>query len=397
MAEPKVATITISTEFPNCKGLVLHSIGKYLPIDDEILGIKYQGARSSIIKGLYATTVYRKSKGKDLSKINSRLFYNQVTLVLNNDGNNVNVKLFGNGCLHLTGCKSVEEGEVVTRKMWKKLRMLDEQKDHVLLAKDENNVYMDKDNMVYSHTDKTLLGYKTEDGTYMIHKKEYEIDVRTRLWISRRIETKRQRSLLNFDGVRVGYTEIHLLKNTKKLYKKNSNLFHDKESGLIYYDSTIIGEVKYIGANMCDTSVTSTDDVVEIEYVCSAFVERGYSCEGVPIPVSINCMNLYFNLGSSLNRQKVYRQLIDMNFNVNFNPETYSGIKLLFKIPWNADYDSIDGKCKCSNKCTCTNITALIFQSGNVIMTGFKEEKGCKVVCDAVKALIHDGSSDLTP
>ena len=33
---------------------------------------------------------------------------------------------------------------------------------------------------------------------------------------------------------------------------------------------------------------------------------------------------------------------------------------------------NLDGICNCSNKCTCENITFLIFQSGNIIVTGFK-------------------------
>ena len=33
------------------------------------------------------------------------------------------------------------------------------------------------------------------------------------------------------------------------------------------------------------------------------------------------------------------------------------------------------GICVCSDKCTCTNITFLIFQSGNVIATGFKSHE----------------------
>lgn len=395
MTEPKVATITMSTELPECKGLVLHNIGKYLPIDDDIIGIKYQGAHNSIIKGVYATTVYRKSKSKDASKVNERLFYNQVTLILNNEGNHINIKLFGNGSLHLTGCKSVGDGEIATMKIWEKLNALSNKRDTVLLARDENNVYLDKDNMVYTQESKKLIGYKTKEGIYVINKREYEIDMRTKMWISKRMETKRQRSILNFEGVKVGCTQIDLLKNTKKFYKKNSNLYFDASSGLIYYENTVIGDVKYLVDDEHVKNENVEGDVIELDYPCCAFVDGSYNLgANQKIPVSVNCMNLYFNLGITLNRAKLYKQLIDMNYNVKYNPETYSGIKLLYKLPFQSNSDdNTHGRCSCTNKCTCTNITFLIFQSGNVIVTGFKRDEGKETVCSAVKTLIVEAAA----
>jgi TATA-box binding protein (TBP) (component of TFIID and TFIIIB) len=51
-----------------------------------------------------------------------------------------------------------------------------------------------------------------------------------------------------------------------------------------------------------------------------------------------------------------------------------------------------NGICPCTNKCTCINITFLIFQSGNVIATGFKtNEQVSKItehfmrICNSVK------------
>lgn len=87
----KVATITLTTRLPDCE-LHLINIGKYLEIDDEILGIKYNYAKMSIIKGKYLTTIYKKCKTKKECKINKVLFYNQVSMIVNNSGNSVNVK-----------------------------------------------------------------------------------------------------------------------------------------------------------------------------------------------------------------------------------------------------------------------------------------------------------------
>lgn len=119
----KISTITLSTKLPDCQ-INLTNIGKYLDIDDEIVGIKFNYADLSIMKGKYSTTIYKKAKVKDAEKINKALFYNQISIILNNSGNNVNVKLFGNGSLHLTGCKSIDEGTIVTRKIYDKLQTL---------------------------------------------------------------------------------------------------------------------------------------------------------------------------------------------------------------------------------------------------------------------------------
>ena len=133
----KISTITLSTKLPDCQ-LNLTNVGKYLDIDDEIIGIKYNYADLSIMKGKYSTTIYKKAKVKDAEKIKKTLFYNQISIILNNSGNNVNVKLFGNGSLHLTGCKSIVEGYAVTRKIYDKLQTLVRSKDTILLTKDAN-------------------------------------------------------------------------------------------------------------------------------------------------------------------------------------------------------------------------------------------------------------------
>ena len=124
----KISTVTLSTKLPNCQ-LNLTNIGKYLDIDDDIIGIKYNYADLSIMKGKYLTTIYKKAKIKNAEKINKTLFYNQISIIINNNGNNVNVKLFGNGSLHLTGCKYIDEGAIVTRKIYEKLNSIRSKKD----------------------------------------------------------------------------------------------------------------------------------------------------------------------------------------------------------------------------------------------------------------------------
>lgn len=377
MIDVKVSTITLSTQLPDCQ-INLTNVSKYLQIDETIIGIKYMFAKLNVLKGKYCTTVYKKSKVKCEEKINRNLFYNQVSIIVNNRGNHINVKLFGNGSLHLTGCKAVSEGEEVTRLLYDKLCELRNIKSSIILSKDSNGVLLDRDNLIYSSKTLQVIGFCSPQHpySYTIANKEYEIDRKTGLFISKKLETQRRRRLLDFDGNTVGFCSLDLIKNKKKFYRKNANVWIDYQNSLIYYDNdVIIGHLVYSPESLTNTNnvVDSIDDVVEIEYDCSPFVNKTYVLDK-DITVDINCINVYFNINMKINRQRFYERLLDMNYICKYNPESYSGIKLLYKISKSNDNYEDYGICHCNSQCTCTNITFLIFQSGNVIATGFKRE-----------------------
>lgn len=394
----KISTITMSCQLPNCN-LNLTNIGKYLNIDKEIIGLKYNYADFSLMKGKYSTTIYKKAKIKNLDKINKRLFYNQVTIIYNNNGNNVNVKLFKNGSLHLTGCKNIDEGVEITKSIYQKLTQLKSKTDNILLTKDINGVLLDNDNLIYSYTNKQIIGYlsknhqgssdffeKNKANTYIINKKEYTIDYKTNMFISKKLETQRRRFIYNFDGDYIGYSKIELLKNKNKFYKKNINIFFDTSNDLIYHNNdNIIGKVVYDINHSSINNLSLIPDIIEINYNCNPFIDTEYYLNTDSkyfkdsIDLNINCINVYCNINFVINRQRFYEKLIDLNYICKYKPESYSGIKLIYKLNIMSNLNSaitfentINGLCTCSSKCTCINITFLIFQSGNIIITGFK-------------------------
>ena len=130
------------------------------------------------------------------------------------------------------------------------------------------------------------------------------------------------------------------------------------------------------------------------------------------IDFNINCINVYFTIDYEINRQRLYEQLVKLNYICKYNPESYSGIKLIYKINSNEQSFNKDmvrrqgtcnddvvrrqGTCICSDKCTCTNITFLIFQTGNIITMGFKKTEQIKeiidhflVICNSLKTIIE--------
>lgn len=395
----KISTITMSCQLPNCN-LNLTNIGKYLNIDNEVIGIKYNYADLSVLKGKYSTTIYKKAKIKNLDKINTKLFYNQVTIIYNNNGNNVNVKLFKNGSLHLTGCKNIDEGVEITKSIYQKLTTLKSKTDTILLTKDINGVLLDNDNLIYSHTNKQIIGHLSKrelrfdrhidqqktNNTYIINKKEYTIDYKTNMFISKKLETQRRRFIYNFDGEYIGYSKIELLKNKNKFYKKNINIYFDTSNDLIYHNNdNIIGKVVYDINNASINNLSLIPDIIEINYNCNPFIDTEYYLDTnskyfkESIDLNVNCINVYCNINFVINRQRFYEKLIDLNYICKYKPESYSGIKLIYKLNITRNFNSpvtfentVNGLCTCSSKCTCINITFLIFQSGNIIITGFK-------------------------
>lgn len=410
----KISTITMSSQLPNCN-LNLTNIGKYLNIDNEIIGLKYNYADFSVMKGKYSTTIYKKAKIKNIDKINKKLFYNQITIIYNNNGNNVNVKLFKNGSLHLTGCKHIDEGVEISKSIYEKLTKLKNKTDTILLTKDINGVLLDNDNLIYSHTNKQIIGYLSKNqnhkesnslfeynnnsknsNTYIINKKEYIIDYKTNMFISKKIETQRRRFIYNFDGEYIGYSKIELLKNKNKFYKNNINIYFDTSNDLIYHNSdNIIGKVVYDINNSSINDVSSIPDIIEVEYNCNPFIDKEYYLDTNSkyfkdsIDLNVNCINVYCNINFVINRQRFYEKLISLNYICKYKPESYSGIKLFYKLNLTSNLHSpstfentTNGLCTCTSKCTCINITFLIFQSGNIIITGFKTIEQIKPITD---------------
>lgn len=407
MSSYKVSTITMSMQIPNCN-LNLMNIGKYLNIDENIIGIKYNFGKSSILKGKYSTSIYKKSKVKNQNKINKTLFYNQASIIVNlepaSENKIINVKLFGNGSLHLTGVKHPREGKQVMLLIYAKLLDLCKEHDTILLTSDINNVYLDNTNNVYSKNSKnrTIIGFKytndKHETLYNIHKKDYTIDKNTGLFIAKKFESKRSKTLLNLNGEKVGISRIELLKNKSKLYKNNSNVNFDYASGFIYYDgdgkSNIIGKIIYEYTNSLDEEDVEIPPIVEYKYNCNPFlqdttiypVDTLENFKDKDLQGDINCINIYSKLSFELNRQRLFNELIKKGYITEYKPEKYSGVKLRYKI--SKQKTETVGICECMSKCTCNNITFLIFQSGNIIVTGFKSLDEIDKIVDDFNHLI---------
>lgn len=407
----QISTITMSLNIPETN-LNLINIGKYLKIDKNILGVKFFFGKMSILKGKYDTSIYKKCKVKDSTKINKRLFYNQISMILLLPDLNekVNLKLFNNGSIHLTGVKNENNGKLILNFLYDKLLTLLNKTDTILLVKDENNIYLDSNNNIYTESEPhVIIGYKYSKKIdkqnnpvilYNIDKKNYIINRKDNqiFFISCIFQTKKTKELLDLNGKYMGYTKIELLKNHKKLYK-SPNIKFDYNSGLIFYEnkisSYIIGNIVYYFAEPSTALVKDSQLWKIISYSCNPFnpfinkVSKN-NLNLNSVVVDINTINIYFKISFELNRTRLFTELLKHKYLCEYKPEKYTGVKLRFKINSNYKLSDNKGVCLCNIKCTCTTITFLIFQSGNVIISGFKNRKDIDDIYNYFMKFIND-------
>lgn len=94
----------------------IDNIFKYMILeDDNIVAIKSS-------EGIRCLAEY-KSKFKSINKNSKRLFNNQNTMIIRVDTDRfINIKLFNNGSMQMTGCKFLNDANIIINKLIKKFR-----------------------------------------------------------------------------------------------------------------------------------------------------------------------------------------------------------------------------------------------------------------------------------
>lgn len=409
---PNIFTMTASADlfkdYPNYT-INLPNIYSRNELTDKIIGIKFNWMNQDFMKGIYCTTIYKKSKSKKVSKINVKSFYNQMSLIVKvSDNKQVNVKLFGNGKLQMTGCKGMSDAIFATNVVQEYLNDMTQMKRQVLLQYDKNGILLDKNNSVYSVSDSPIIiGWFDKDtGEYLIDKKKCLFDETLRLFVTTKTFHSRSRLIYDMCGKHVGDMSIELLRNKKKLYSKFTDI--QIINDLVYVNNKII-----IGKNnvtICETAIRSREDdigktkevsVSESPYLDEYLnvVDTGLKTNYTSDSIDVYSIMANYSLGYQINRQKLCDFLQNDGYLVKYNPETYSGLYVMFKYKTLEFGEEIhqkqNGKCICSNKCTCDTVSIIVFQSGNIIFSGAKNNIQLNSVFNYFTSLINENSITL--
>lgn len=119
--ETKISTMTICLKMKKSVMFNCQNIGKYLKQDKNFISeIKFSNDDGNIqVRG----GVFKRKKHKKKQKINIKQkkdsFYNQVTIIVKvSDIKTINIKLFKNGSIQMTGCNSIENTKYSIEKLF---------------------------------------------------------------------------------------------------------------------------------------------------------------------------------------------------------------------------------------------------------------------------------------
>jgi len=113
-----------------------------------------------------------------------------------------------------------------------------------------------------------------------------------------------------------------------------------------------------------------------------------------PEKMAIEMINSDFNIAIPLNNSALYKLLGKYQYKRSYQPSDYPGISLEYY--WNKDCPLMDGKCHCKSHCAivgkagkCDLTTILIFQSGNIVITRARTSQQIKDSYNFIRNFIH--------
>ena len=354
-------------------------------------------------------------KGTLQNKYKKKPFYNQITIIYFYYGfRTVNIKLFNNGKLQMTGIQSESEANMIAKYIINTLK-----KTNIKIY--SHPKYLPKNDI--NVTNEFAISYNAQTGKMSYYRLNYTKRINNYKLLNNLIEN------LRFWGNENGNDSQLSLNNIEQNWTKLNNIY--KMTGWISNNS--IEQILSITHNLINTALQlieikpETSDINNFKF---DIIEPLINIFSRFKKIYINDNQIMENIGKQyiddLNNENIIRQdnsefwsfefienttqlelsnlnivLINSDFNTNFNinntnlhhklsnkykllvsyePNDYPGVKV--KYFWNKDHNPqqlLEGTCCCSELClsmkkikTCVQITISIFQSGSIIITGAK-------------------------
>lgn len=337
-----------------------------LQLDDNIVGIRY--TKSDVYKGIFNKKSKIKKQSKNTSNdliklkcnktIKRKDFSNQVTVALKYNKNNLNIKIFKNGAIVITGGTHDDDGKNVLNIFKKGISTLT--KNYKI-----NDIMYDENIFKYGYiqTNNVLL-------LSLIDMLQLDIDL-YKLNLSNILLNDNVNNEITFDDKiqRDNYIKVNNIIFILKCYYKLDELIdileHDENNDL----KNLINDLN--DDKICKLPLT--------------FDMKTFNKENI-VTIYNYCTKFTFKYG--INREKLKSILLNDNIyiSVKYNPCVYQGINVKFmsRIYCNKSCNNYPTKnTKRINKCPCKEVSMLIFQNNALITGGHSFEQ----IKDAYKTL----------
>lgn len=321
----------------------LDVIFEHFECDNEFLSVKYKD----------------KLKTSDSIIENQSSFLNQITFKFSNS--TINIKIFKNSKIQLTGVKSIKDAKTIINSLLKKLSDIRGEEKSSLVKKD--NLILDTNNNIYDESGYKIVGKKTGDKYVIFGKNEVCVsdDEYHGFYVNQKYK-KCIKNIYFYDGSVIGKQEI--IFPNKKYYLKKGSYKIDENNNIIKYGEIVASiQIEYI---------KSKEEIGEMKKEWEKYnAEIVYfkACEGNidynKIKYEIKMSNYTIDVKSVLDRDAVYHKIRSEGYSVSYDSFCYKGINL--KLFFNKD--SVSGICKCDGKCSCEKLSMLIFRTGKIILS----------------------------
>lgn len=376
MATPSELKLIIATckTHLNCNiNLVL--LAKRLPIDDVIIGKKLLGI---IAKGQVKMKVKKThtKKSTPIKKTARKDFSNQCTVIVQiSPDKKINLKIFGNGNVVITGGLSREDGIIAVDILLNKIKNL-------------TDVYRITPDTQFSDYFDSMTSYIKYIGkNYIIFLKLFSIyNININLMIDTVLNKKTIEKFSTdndvCDPVGKGVIECATINNDNT----GENSGTDDPTDIEKY----LRMIQIF--NICHSYFPSDiflQNLSQPDHKIYDIINRLYEMKDIELPitfdqnlfdgkfeVTVENYNTMFNTGFQCNRE-IFTQILNNKYKKNgmissakFEPSTYQGINVKYVSRAKCDKDCTSNGNKKHMKCMCKEISFLIFQEGNVIITG---------------------------
>jgi TATA-box binding protein (TBP) (component of TFIID and TFIIIB) len=331
---PRIFTMTVSISLGFPVDLIEWAKGIEIEKDTGVIGLKYKLGNVLFLKGTYSSS---------RQKIGA--FHNQVSLVIfsKNENKNINVKVFANGKLHITGC-TVKETAYEIKEILTNLKI---KKTLPNLMPDENGIPIERhlEGMLIYGLNLKCIGYKLND-TNIIKGTPCDFHTGKQIFVAQKSTGKYTYPFFDLNGDFIGYKKLELTGGSKKLFfnKHKIQPFYDTKTDtelLMSEGNNIVGVYHYC---LLSSSPKEDDDVIDTN--------------DTPQVHSAMCS---FKLSQPVDRDQLFGDLMSHGCLATFNPNKYSGVHWVFQLDPISDPGG--------------SISTMIFQSGNVIFSGVKSEE----------------------